>query len=78
MKQKSEQKVTFEMALRDINRKTKKTSDGIPRIGNTYHDTPRRVWCWYAKACELQADGVRFLLAPVLVDDVSNAIEIKN
>lgn len=28
MKQKSEQKVTFEMALRDINRKTKKTSDG--------------------------------------------------
>lgn len=31
-----------------------------------------------AKACELQADGVRFLLAPVLVDDVSNAIEIKN
>jgi len=30
-----------------------------------------------AKACELQADGVRFLLAPMLVDDVSNAIEIE-
>lgn len=30
-----------------------------------------------AKACEFQADGVRFLLAPVLVDDVSNAIEIE-
>ena len=28
MKRKSEQKVTFEMALRNINRKTKKTSDG--------------------------------------------------
>lgn len=30
-----------------------------------------------AKACELQADGVRFLLAPVLVDDVQSAIEIE-
>ena len=30
-----------------------------------------------AKACELQADGVRFLLAPMLVDDVPNMIEIE-
>ena len=30
-----------------------------------------------AKACELQADGVRFLLAPMLVEDVHNVIEIE-
>lgn len=29
------------------------------------------------KACELQADGVRFFLAPMLVDDVQNVIEIE-
>lgn len=31
----------------------------------------------YGKACELQADGVRFLLAPMLADDVPNVIEIE-
>ena len=30
-----------------------------------------------AKACELQADGVRFLLAPMLVEDIHNVIEIE-
>lgn len=30
-----------------------------------------------AKACELQADGVRFLLAPMLAEDVHNVIEIE-
>lgn len=30
-----------------------------------------------AKACELQADGVRFLLAPMLVEDRHNAIKIE-
>lgn len=30
-----------------------------------------------SKACELQADGVRFLLAPMLAEDVHNAIEIE-
>ena len=29
------------------------------------------------RACELQADGVRFFLAPVLVDDAPNVIEIE-
>nr|DAQ98641.1 MAG TPA: protein of unknown function (DUF5351) [Caudoviricetes sp.] len=31
----------------------------------------------YGKACELQADGIRFFLAPMLVDDVQNVIEIE-
>lgn len=31
----------------------------------------------YGKACELQADGIRFLLAPMLVDDAPNVIEIE-
>lgn len=30
-----------------------------------------------AKACELQADGIRFLLAPMLVEDIHNVIEIE-
>ena len=30
-----------------------------------------------AKACELQADGVRFMLAPMLAEDVHNVIEIE-
>lgn len=32
---------------------------------------------WKGRACELQADGVRFFLAPVLVDDAPNVIEIE-
>ncbi len=31
----------------------------------------------YEKACELQADGVRFMLAPMLVEDIHNVIEIE-
>lgn len=30
-----------------------------------------------AKACELQTDGVRFMLAPMLVEDIHNVIEIE-
>ena len=29
----------------------------------------------YGKACELQADGIRFMLAPMLVEDVHNEIK---
>ena len=31
----------------------------------------------YGKACELQADGIRFMLAPMLVEDVHNEIKIE-
>lgn len=47
---------------------------GLETLTMTHHGG---VGVGYGKACELQADGVRFLLALVLVDDVSNAIEIE-
>ena len=46
---------------------------GLERLTMTHHGHGDEK----GKACELQADGVRFLLAPVLVDDVPNMIEIE-
>ena len=46
---------------------------GLERLTMTHHGHG----VGKGKACELQADGVRFFLAPVLVDDVQNVIEIE-
>ena len=47
---------------------------GLERLTMTRHGGYGIV---YGKACELQADGVRFLLAPMLVGDAPNVIEIE-
>lgn len=47
---------------------------GLERLTMTHHGG---FGAGSAKACELQADGVRFLLAPMLVEDVHNVIQIE-
>ena len=47
---------------------------GLETLTMTHHGG---VGVGRAKACELQADGVRFMLAPMLVDDVPNMIKIE-
>lgn len=46
---------------------------GLERLTMTHHGHGDGK----GKACELQADGIRFFLASVLVDDVHNVIEIE-
>lgn len=47
---------------------------GLERLTMTHHGG---YGIGNGKACELQADGVRFLLAPMLVGDIHNVIEIE-
>lgn len=47
---------------------------GLERLTMTHHGG---YGIGEGRACELQAGGVRFLLAPMLVDDVHNVIEIE-
>ena len=47
---------------------------GLERLTMTHHGG---FGVGRAKACELQADVVRFLLAPMLAEDVHNVIEIE-
>ena len=47
---------------------------GLERLTMTHHG---EYGTGVGKACELQADGVRFLLAPMLAEDVHNVIEIE-
>ena len=46
---------------------------GLERLTMTHHGHGEGK----GKACELQADGVRFFLAPMLVEDVHNEIKIE-
>lgn len=52
---------------------------GLERLTMTHHGGYGfgEGMAWEGMACELQADGVRFFLMPIFINDVPNVIEIE-
>ena len=52
---------------------------GLERLTMTHHGGYGfgEGMAWEGMACELQADGVRFFLMPIFINDVPNLIEIE-